>query len=116
MNAWGKTGTVLFLNPSCPRSEGTRPTGWGMFIIYRTYIEGINVQIHERLHLSIALLLRSVELFYPSEILSLGWFDLWALPLNEVVRQGVILLIAHKVTPKTVVFLHKRHVLLILSG
>ena len=86
-----------------------------MFIIYRTYIEGINVHIHERLHLSIALL-RSVELFYPSVILSLGWFDLWALPLNEVVRQGVILLIAHKVTPKTVVFLHKRHVLLILSG
>ena len=54
--------------------------------IYRTYIEGIiNVQIHKRLHLSIAILLRSVELFYPSEILSLGWFDLWALPLNEVV-------------------------------
>ena len=55
-----------------------------MFIIYRTYIEGINVHIHERLHLSIALL-RSVELFYPSVILSLGWFDLWALPLIEVV-------------------------------
>ena len=84
MNAWSKTKTVLFLNPSCPRSEGTRPTGWGMFIIYRTYIEGINVHIHERLHLSIALL-RSVELFYPSVILSLGWFDLWALPLIEVV-------------------------------
>ena len=87
-----------------------------MFIIYRTYIEGINVQIHERLHLSIALLLRSVELFYPSEILSLGWFDLWALPPNEVVQQGITLLIAHKVTPKTFAFVHVCHVLLILSG